>query len=218
MRTSNWAEKIPDYPDPESCPICRMGISPIHTQCGHVEDLRLQVVYRCPRSRCASLFIARYKVNWETGCQLQESVPLQPIQPKQKAIIREISPSFEKIYGRAVVAETTKLDEIAGVGFRRSLEFLIKDYLLATMADPPVHDQIKKQALANCINNYVKNDNIKEISKRAVWLGNDETHYVRKWEDKDITDLKNLIAMTVSWIELEQLTLKIKEDMKEPRI
>ena len=34
------------------------------------------------------------------------------------------------------------------------------------------------------------------------WLGNDEVHYTRKWEDKDIHDLKSLIMMTVSHIDL----------------
>lgn len=35
-----------------------------------------------------------------------------------------------------------------------------------------------------------------------MWLGNDETHYVRRWEEKDLSDLKRLISMTVSWIDL----------------
>lgn len=28
--------------------------------------------------------------------------------------------------------------------------------------------------------------------ERAAWLGNDETHYVRKWPEKDVKDLKSL--------------------------
>jgi len=48
---------------------------------------------------------------------------------------------------------------------------------------------------------------------RAVWLGNDETHYLRKWEQKDLTDLKNLIGLTVHWIEMEELTETVMKDM-----
>ena len=31
-------------------------------------------------------------------------------------------------------------------------------------------------------------------------LGNDETHYSRKWVDMDINDLKILIRLTVTWM------------------
>ena len=53
--------------------------------------------------------------------------------------------------------------------------------------------------------------------KRAVWLGNDETHYVRKWEDKDISDLKRLIKLTVNWIENNLLTQDYMSTMEEKR-
>jgi hypothetical protein len=36
-------------------------------------------------------------------------------------------------------------------------------------------------------------------------LGNDELHYVRKWENKDINDLKKLIDATLHYISLEKL-------------
>jgi hypothetical protein len=61
----------------------------------------------------------------------------------------------------------------------------------------------------------VKSEQIKEIAKRAAWLGNDETHYVRKWEDKDLKDLKKLISLTLHWIEVETLTLEVIADMPE---
>jgi hypothetical protein len=51
------------------------------------------------------------------------------------------------------------------------------------------------------------------MDKRAAWLGNDETHYVRKWEDKDLNDQKSLIEVTVHWIEMEAITNKILSEM-----
>ena len=42
----------------------------------------------------------------------------------------------------------------------------------------------------------------------ATWLGKDETHYVRIWNDKDIEDLKMLMQLTVYWISRELLTRK----------
>ena len=51
------------------------------------------------------------------------------------------------------------------------------------------------------------------MAKGATWLGNDETHYVKKWENKDITDLKNLIDLTLAWIGLELKTEEYTNDM-----
>jgi hypothetical protein len=51
------------------------------------------------------------------------------------------------------------------------------------------------------------------MAKRAAWLGNDETHYVRKWEDHDLEDLKSLIKVTGNWIEMEAITKKYIGDM-----
>jgi hypothetical protein len=65
------------------------------------------------------------------------------------------------------------------------------------------------------INDYVNESRIKSTARRVVWLGNDETHYYRTWEDKDIKDMKILIDLTLHWIESEELTRKYEEDMTD---
>lgn len=92
--------------------------------------------------------------------------------------------------------------QICGTGYRKSLEFLIKDYLISTLPEDQ-HEAIKNKFLNNCIRDNISNINIKTVASRAVWLGNDETHYTRKWEDKDINDLKSIIELTLHWIESE---------------
>ena len=59
----------------------------------------------------------------------------------------------------------------------------------------------------------MSNEKVKEVAKRAVWIGNDETHYVRRWEGKDIEDLKTLIEITIHWIEMEKLTADYLTEM-----
>jgi hypothetical protein len=58
---------------------------------------------------------------------------------------------------------------------------------------------------------------LKTTASRATWLGNDETHYVRKWEDKDLNDLKKLIDLTVHWVSAEILTGELAVSMPEPQ-
>ena len=99
------------------------------------------------------------------------------------------------------------------MGYRKALEFLIKDYAILKHADKK--EIIEKSQLSKVIADYVNDVNIKSVSKRAVWLGNDETHYVRKWEGKNLTDMKRLIDLTVHWIEMEKLTATFEENMPD---
>ena len=133
---------------------------------------------------------------------------------QQSAAIQKLSNDFCNIFAEAHKAEQHKLSLVAGPGYRKALEFLIKDYVIALKPDDK--DKIEKMMLGNCLATYVEDDKIKQTAKRAAWLGNDETHCVRKWEDKDVNDLKKLISLTRHWIEMEQLTKDFLQDMPEP--
>lgn len=63
-------------------------------------------------------------------------------------------------------------------------------------------EEVRKAFLGSVIEKHIDQDRIKQCAKRAAWLGNDQTHYTRKWEDKDIHDLKSLIMMTLNHIDL----------------
>ena len=130
-------------------------------------------------------------------------------------IVNALSANFVTIYNQAYHAEQARLDQICGVGYRKALEFLIKDYLISKESDQQTIENIKKKFLGNCIQENVQNDNIKEVAKRAVWLGNDETHYVRVWEDKDVQYLKKLIDLTVRWIENEIETEQVLQEIQK---
>lgn len=131
-------------------------------------------------------------------------------------IINDVSVSFGKIYNEAYSAEQMGLMEICGPGYRKALEFLMKDYAIQGKDEQTV-DKIQKMALAKCIEDYIDDEMIKAVAKRAVWLGNDETHYVRKWEEKDVQDLKGLIRLTILWIEKVKETERLLAEMPEGR-
>ena len=69
--------------------------------------------------------------------------------------------------------------------------------------------------MGSAISTRITDPSIRGVAKRAAWLGNDETHYVRKWEQKDLNDLKRLIALTVHWMEAEALTDQLYKDMPD---
>lgn len=96
------------------------------------------------------------------------------------------------------------LDEIAGLGYRKALEFLIKDF--AIHEHPDEEESIKAKPLAKCIKSYITNENITTLAERSAWIGNDEAHYIRKQEDRDVSDMKAFIQAIVYFIGMILIT------------
>ena len=56
--------------------------------------------------------------------------------------------------------------------------------------------------LSNCIKTYIDSQYIKTLAEKAAWIGNDETHYVRKHDDRNVGDLKKFIAAAIHFISM----------------
>jgi hypothetical protein len=140
-------------------------------------------------------------------------VPPQTVHLDFPAKIKEISPAFINLYTQAAQAEFMRLDDLCGMGYRKALEFLIKDYLCNKA--PENEQTIKAKSLGECIKDYVADPNVRDCAKMTSWLGNDETHYVRRWLDQDIADLKALLQLTVYWISSELLTSQYKMHLRK---
>ena len=197
---------------PNECPYCHKTVDPILVNNNKSKD-SLEIIYKCPNLDCKRAFIGIYIHEYSEYYNLKE-VNIGDIQEQKfSEQLTNISPNFVKIYNQAHFAEEHNLLEICGVGYRKALEFLIKDYLIKK--SPANEQKLKNKFLGKCINEDVDDARVKKVSKRAVWLGNDETHYVRKWEGKNLQDLKKLIKLTIHWIEMEYLTEEIEIDMPE---
>ena len=101
-------------------------------------------------------------------------------------------------------AEVDGYDTLVGIGLRKSLEFIIKDFLIYKF--PEKVDDIKKKMLGSVINDYIEDQVLQKLAQATSWIGNDETHYVRKHTDKDLQDLKKFLNATIRFIEY-QLTI-----------
>lgn len=121
------------------------------------------------------------------------------------------SPSFVTIYNQSAQAEASGLLEVAGPGYRKALEFLVKDYLTALEPEEDAKNAIAKSTLHACIEK-IEDKRVKAAAGAAKLVGNDETHYVRKQEDQDINDLKRFIDITIHWLQLELETRALLEN------
>lgn len=199
------------------CPFCKTTMIPIFHYLVKISNSEVIVFAQCTHSQCVKGFITEFERNGTQGLYLYKKISSnsQPQQEKFSKIIVALSPNFTKIYNQAYVAEQINLNQICGTGYRKALEFLIKDYLLS-IKPANQHETIKNKFLGSCIREDVENMNIKNVASRAVWLGNDETHYTRIWENKAVSDLKGLINLTIHWIESEIETKQLLEEMLEP--
>lgn len=191
---------------PEYCPHCGKNISPEKIYVSDSEDsyssedARFVVTFRCSRSACKKYFAVEYIFTSPSKlCSIAKYSYRPPIKVKLPENIEKVSPVFVEIYSQATVAESEALNQIAGVGYRKAAEFLIKDYAISKNKDD--EEKIKAimlgQVIAEYLNDFPK---IQALAKSVAWIGNDETHYVRRHDDKDIQDLKKFILSAAQFI------------------
>lgn len=191
---------------PEYCPHCGKNISPETIYVSDSEDsyssgdARFVVTFRCSRSDCKKYFAVEYIFTSTSElCSIAKYSYRPPIKVKLPENIEKVSPVFVEIYSQATVAESEALNQIAGVGYRKAAEFLIKDYVISK--NPSDEEHIKSimlgQVIAKYLNDFPK---IQALAKSVSWIGNDETHYVRRHNDKDIQDLKKFILSAAQFI------------------
>lgn len=208
--------EVLNYPD--ECPYCHSAIEPIFRDAFLIDpqwgsNEFIKIVYSCPKLKCKQLFFGLFFANHPVQRYFifSHSEPRHFKDLEFENIINNISPRFAVIYNQAYIAERNLLSDICWMGYRKALEFLIKDY--CKKESPEKTEEIEASFLWRCIESYISNEKIKEVAKRASWLWNDETHYIKLRNNKDVNDLKNLINITKYWILQEEETKNIIKDM-----
>ncbi len=195
------------------CPYCHTDIEVQPMFFLKLNSGLFRVMLKC--KKCDEAFIGHYRMSDPNRrlCEISKIIGGNLKFTDFSESIKDISPSFVKIYNQSEHAEKENLEEVSGIGYRKALEFLIKDFLIAKKSDK--EEEIKKKFLGNVIKDYLDNERIKGIAERASWLGNDETHYAKIWEDKDVQDLKKMIDIIVNYIDTELLTDSYLESMQK---
>lgn len=207
---------------PERCPFCHELANPtqkggnLNSSQSYISDSLLvcEIFFICSNKDCQKAFIGSYTMIGNNDFELTKVTKGSYVKTKFSDEIKSISPKFEQIYNQAYAAEQDRFFEICGCGYRKALEFLIKDYAISQNINERA--EIEHIFLAKCIDKYISDIDIKTVSKRAAWLGNDETHFIRGWKERDLVDLKRLLELTVFWIENARRTKDYENDMRPP--
>lgn len=188
---------------PNLCPHCGQTMTPTVLSTNTYDTTRettmsFGVFLNCTASDCGKYFAIQYISDYN-GNYLLPYTYKPPISVDLPENIDKVSSNFVEIFAQAANAETEGLDLIAGMGYRKSLEFLIKDYAIYSNSDN--EEEIKKMLLGKVIEKYLTDfPKLQSLAKAASWIGNDETHYVRRHDDKDIRDMKQFIKSASHFI------------------
>ncbi len=206
---------------PDSCPICHKNVLP-ERRYGWLEDEILQLVFQCPNDECKRLFITYYVENEVVeGSEIKivyffkGSAPQIFEKRSYPKEITGISKKFKDIFNEAYEAEHRGFRNICGAGYKKALETLIKDYLIKDKRDKSEIIEFAEMTLSDCISQNISSAEIKDCAQRAAWFGKDGTEYIRIWKKKDLEDIKDLIQLTMNWIQNELLAERIKKDLPE---
>ena len=213
MSFKNFQNQHVAYEVPNVCPHCHIANQPTLNYYQHDRrDNSFYSVWNCTYAECMKFYGIRHLYN-EQEKLFKISVFLggnpkgpdwpQPIlNLKDGKTIGSEDPEttrFIATYLQSLEAESKGLDEIAGMGYRKSIEYLIKDWAIANNQSDI--EKIEKLWLAGVINEYFEGD-LKEILDRATWLGNDQSHYNKLFEEYDLSILKELIGLIM--VELDR--------------
>jgi hypothetical protein len=208
---NNANQPFANAEDPNICPHCHVANQPTILFINRDVKLdKLVSVWKCTYVQCNKIFAVSH-INNGDGYTIERNLiglPKGPIWPqpiidlKDGQTIDETSPlqsKFIKTYLQSLEAESNGYDEISGMGYRKSIEYLVKDWAIQSKPSEKAH--ILKMWLGQVIANYYSGD-LKDILERATWLGNDHSHYNKLFEEFNINHLKELIDLIM--VELDR--------------
>ena len=209
-----WAPAVVDV----NCPNCYRSLASQQFKWNIVNDQILWAVLVCQVCSTRIKLVLLDPPNQQE--KIQEGVlllmtPSTSLDPNLVSKLEPISSDFVRIYEQTQIAEQSGLNELVGIGYRKAVEFLIKDFLI--QAHPDRETEIRKKFLGSCISDYVENPNLKECVTRFIWLANDEAHFDRKWTGHDLNDLKTLLQLALGWLDMELMTRAYKRSMPDKK-
>lgn len=200
----NYSSSRVDVDVTDICPNCGRAIEAVLKNSSFYKDGNQHIVYLtlfC--NACKTCWVDSYDYSsdyhelWEKDINFYKEIPSDL--PKE---IVELSPQGARTYIQSLKAEIDGYDTLVGIGLRKAFEFIIKDFLI--FLHPDRKDHIKSNhKLGSLISEYIQDPTLVALARSCSWIGNDETHYMRIHQDKDVQDLKKTLKATIRFIEYQ---------------
>lgn len=120
---------------------------------------------------------------------------------------------FSTIFQEAQTAEESGLSELAGMGYRKSIEFLVTDFLIKY----PTTEDLTEEWLTSPRTTLkqkvdkLPNERLIKTGTAISYIGNDETHYSQQNPEYNIHDMKLFIKLLIKEVESEIIYSKVED-------
>lgn len=152
------------------------------------------LIFQC--TSCNKLFTATYQVENKKS-ELCGITP-QNISSFNDSLIEQTSPRFIETYNQALRARDNGDLNLAAIGYRTAIEILVKDYAINELQKP--REEVVKKKLFPAIKEYLSKTAFVNTADVIRILGNDHTHYERKYPDLDFNLLQEYMDIFIGLI------------------
>lgn len=188
---------------PINCPFCGLPTALTENTSTRTGSIRNQIaVIQVLYSTCCSKYSFAFYILQDNKYTFQFMYPsVSDIYFEDS--IQNISPRFVNLYRGASLAEDHGYIELAGSGYRNALEVLIKDFAIKEQNKP--ENEVAKKDLFTVISDYLPDELLQNSADVVRILGNDFTHYQRKYEELGLDVLKSYLDIFKARIHAEYL-------------
>jgi hypothetical protein len=192
------------YQKPSICPHCGISCDAYHIQqfeysYSKNNTIFVFLVLQC--TSCRKLFTTTYHIK-DNHSELLGITP-KCISSFHDSTIEEISPRFIEMYNQSLHAKDNNNLNLAAIGYRAALEILVKDYAIKELQKSP--EEVIKKSLFSAISEYLSAENLIKTADVIRILGNDHTHYERKYPELDFNLLQAYMEIFINLVKTQLL-------------
>lgn len=187
-------EKFYDVPKLSECLHCHKNINPfiLATSKADMENRTFAILAQCPS--CHKYFVMPYRLPF--GTNTPEPTEYEYFAPKIKLNFSEeiskVSKHFIDLYEESLIAEKKHLDNLAEMGFKKSIEILVKDSLcyFSKESEENLSQFLLKDAVYK-----IPDSNISSLALTSSWLNENTAYPNHEFKQKNIENMKNFIKI-----------------------
>lgn len=193
-----------NYQKPAICPYCGTGTDAVLTNKYNFSlDGKAFIAATCKCTACQKTFFFACVSDGNGNAPNVCLFPDVSFTPYKNDILSSISPEFINMYNQALQSEFAGSIELAAIGYRSSLEILIKDFAINELKKPAT--DVEKKSLCSAIGEYLNQPDLIRTADVVRILGNDYTHYKRKYPQHDFELLKGYMDIFLKQIEVQYM-------------
>lgn len=191
------------YNKPATCPFCGYGTdAPFLEKNTYSFNEHNIIVATCRCTSCGKTFFFASEYHKDSLYQ-PVTIPAISYTSYENKILSSISERFIDMYNQALQSEFVGNIELAAIGYRAALEILVKDFAIGELQKPI--EEVKRKKLHDAIGEYLSQNELVNTADVIRILGNDYTHYERKYPQHDFELLKSYMEIFLKQIEVQYM-------------